>query len=1169
MDPVSRMASRLNVRLAAACFVCFSSVQIGLAQLPQTRLQAVFPTGGRAGTEFDVKVTSGADLDELAGLTFSHPGITATQKMSESGDKQVPVDSTFVVKIAPDVPVGLYECRARGLFGESNPRRFRVTAEPTIVETEANNNMDQATAVELGTVVHGTLGGAADLDFFRFDGTAGQSIVVRTEAATLDSQMVVAAELLDASGRRLKYVRNRYGEDPVLAAQLPSDGAYFVKLYDFTYRNGNDYFYQLLISDRPHIVAVDPPVAVPGTTNKLTLLGYNLTGGQPADLDGLWNDLQQLTVDVQVPQNDGQLPSVLPVGPVQSELEGFVYRWESPQGPSNQILIPFVHQQPAREAEPNDESTAVQKLDLPAELIGTFGRRGDVDTFDFEATAGEVLIIEVYGQRLGSAADPYFVLDQVQRDKDGNETGLKRLTAQDDIATNLGGNDFNTQSDDAQYRLTVPQDGTYRLAVRDRYFESRGGPSLYYRLSIRHETPDFQVIAFSAQSPAAANQPSQLGAAVVRRGGTVDLRVLIFRQDGFDGAVRVKLTNPPAGVAAAPIVIGTGAVSGTIVIQAREDAEVGDSDLVFEADAVIDDPQLVRQQVAAEKAVEPIAKQLQTSQESLAKLVVVRDQAAEKLAVAEAALRESPEDEGRKKAVEQAQAVLKPAQEKVDAATKERDEQAQKLSTVEQAFKAATAAVQQARHSKTRPVRAATLVWPVNGTDPAIARLTGRIRLSVMEELAPFHVDLGLENNEITVHQGRQLLIPVNLVKRSAFDENVSLTWNDVDKNSKVAAENKTVNKGSSSETLKVAVDQTAPEGDYTIYLRAQGQVPYSRNPARVDRAKATFEEASRLADVAAENLKTRTAERDESKKQLATVDAALKSNEALLKQQQATAQQAMATLAAATKSVGTAKTNVENSIAASKSAAEQLTSAEESLAKDAENPQLQKAKADAMALVASTKVALEAAEKAHAEALKVEQQAKVDLQKAEDAVKESTLKDVELKKQLADVQELLKNREELVKAADSSSKQTTADKAAADKELKAAEAAAKPKNVNYFPAAVPVVLHVRPAPLTLAAAVPDGGNLKPGAALEIKVTVKRSAGFTEPIQLSLVHGGELKGVTASSEGIPTGATEGVITLTATADAGEAAIPYAAIRATTGSAGEVIVDVPVNVKVTK
>src|SRR5205814_4712194 len=86
-----------------------------LAQLPQARLNAVFPAGGQRGTSIDLTLAGGTDLDEASALYFSHPGITAAQKTQMVEGQPQPVAGTFTVTIAADVPIGVYDVRARSL----------------------------------------------------------------------------------------------------------------------------------------------------------------------------------------------------------------------------------------------------------------------------------------------------------------------------------------------------------------------------------------------------------------------------------------------------------------------------------------------------------------------------------------------------------------------------------------------------------------------------------------------------------------------------------------------------------------------------------------------------------------------------------------------------------------------------------------------------------------------------------------------------------------------------------------------------------------------------------------------------------------------------------------------------------------------------------------------
>ena len=93
-----------------------SSAVLAQQNLPVAQLTSVFPFGGKPGGKTEVTL-SGADLDEVTQLHFSHPGITAKPKTAPSPIKGRPeqaLANQFVVTIAGDVPRGLYEARAIG-----------------------------------------------------------------------------------------------------------------------------------------------------------------------------------------------------------------------------------------------------------------------------------------------------------------------------------------------------------------------------------------------------------------------------------------------------------------------------------------------------------------------------------------------------------------------------------------------------------------------------------------------------------------------------------------------------------------------------------------------------------------------------------------------------------------------------------------------------------------------------------------------------------------------------------------------------------------------------------------------------------------------------------------------------------------------------------------------
>src|SRR5262245_34622769 len=97
------------------------------AQLPVTQLTSVFPPGAKEGTSADVTL-AGTDLDEVGQLVFNHPGITASPIMAAATklEPERPLPGQFKVNVGSDVAPGVYEARAQGRFGLSNPRSFTV-----------------------------------------------------------------------------------------------------------------------------------------------------------------------------------------------------------------------------------------------------------------------------------------------------------------------------------------------------------------------------------------------------------------------------------------------------------------------------------------------------------------------------------------------------------------------------------------------------------------------------------------------------------------------------------------------------------------------------------------------------------------------------------------------------------------------------------------------------------------------------------------------------------------------------------------------------------------------------------------------------------------------------------------------------------------------------------
>ncbi|MCA9061705.1 MAG: hypothetical protein KDA96_01520 [Planctomycetaceae bacterium] len=533
----------------------------GYGQLPQTRLSSLFPPGAQHGTTTEVVVAGGTDLDELDQLVFSNPGITAVPKFDAAGRQ---VTNTFVVSVDTAVPPGVYDARVRGLFGISNPVIFRIDSLPEANETAANETVEQAQAVPHNSVFNARCNGATDVDYFKVHADAGQTIVVRAEAALLTSPVQPHLQLLDQAGHRLAEARRNMGRDAVLVHTSTEAADYIIRVQDIVYAGGADYIYRLVVDSRPVVDQVIPQVVSPDGSTPVTVIGRNLPDATEIDasIDGVRLQNRQYLIEPR--HRSGST-----VGATTSAINDNTFWWHGIDG--NLIRMGESSLTALEEARDQAENEADQMVPVPVEVTGAFTRENDEDAFRFSAAKGQSWIIDISSARFGSLADPILIVEQVQIDASGNES-FKRLASEDDGRQNPGGANLPTWSDDPSFRLDVPEDGTYRIRMRDRYSESRGDVRLSYHISVRAPVPDFSLVLFDAFPSADGKAPASTGAISLRKGGSYELAVYAWRLDGHNDPITVTAENLPAGVTCSPTMIGAGQNSATLVLTASDDA---------------------------------------------------------------------------------------------------------------------------------------------------------------------------------------------------------------------------------------------------------------------------------------------------------------------------------------------------------------------------------------------------------------------------------------------------------------------------------------------------------------------------------------------------------------------------------------------------------------------
>jgi hypothetical protein len=561
-------------------------------QLPQPRLLTVIPHGGKVGTSVEVTFT-GQDIDEPHELLFSHPNIKATAvtppepptkpdpKQPKKGKRKQgprPGVTKFQVSIGGDVPVGNYDVRLVSKWGVSNPRTFAVGDQTEVLEKEPNNDVEQAQRVALGCTINGAVQAPNDVDYYVFSGKKGQHVVAACVAGTLGSRLHPEIILTTGTLKEIARQHAGAGENAVVDAVLPADGDFLIRVCQFGYSQGSpECFYRLSITTAPWIDAVHPTAVEPGKQAQITLYGRNLPGGKTDPTTILrGRALEKVTVTVNPPPDPQALDRLNFGGfvpPLQSHLDGFEYRIRNEAGVSNGVLLNYARARVVLDNEANDTPETAQEIPLPCEVCGRIERLGDRDWYAFTAKKGDVYVLDLLGERIGSASDLFMVLKNAATKQD--------IVQLDDNNETLHPQRFLTQSrDPPPYRFVAPADGKYLVLVGSQSAEAAADVQQVYRLRITPERPDFRLIVV----PPDHTRPDAL---TLWQGGNLDYTVFVWRQDGFKGEINLTVDGVPPGVTCKPQVIGPNVKHASLVFSAAPAAAEQVAALTIRGTAVI------------------------------------------------------------------------------------------------------------------------------------------------------------------------------------------------------------------------------------------------------------------------------------------------------------------------------------------------------------------------------------------------------------------------------------------------------------------------------------------------------------------------------------------------------------------------------------------------------
>ena len=360
------------------------------------------PRGGMQGATVTFTVR-GRNLGEAVGVVVSNPGMEgrilsvrplpppkkeAPRPGSSAADvfEAPPFEATVELKIGVDAPVGVHGFRIVTPLGTTPEVPFAVGAWKEVQESSSDGMSGIGSWAELPATFVGTLSEAGDVDEFRFRGRAGQELVFAVVAARVGSSLEPVLELVDAEGKRVAESGSGANEDIVLGAAITADGDYTLRISDYERRGGDGFPYRINAGEFPYITGVFPLGVPKGKPTTIRLEGYNLKGAE--------------TIRVEPPADAGLWDTF----PVWAETE---------KGRSlNAVRLAVGEYQELTEKEKGTGLKSATRVRAPVTVNGRIegfdqegARVADEDLFRFHAREGEMIILEVQADRLGSRLD--------------------------------------------------------------------------------------------------------------------------------------------------------------------------------------------------------------------------------------------------------------------------------------------------------------------------------------------------------------------------------------------------------------------------------------------------------------------------------------------------------------------------------------------------------------------------------------------------------------------------------------------------------------------------------------------------------------------------------------------------------------------------------------------
>ena len=318
-------------------------------------------------------------------MIFQEEGLAATNVPREKPD---PAALDFEMTVPPDCRLGPHLVSVRTPQGMTPVQPLAVSGDPETAEHEPDDKPDLAMASTLPATLTGVIDRPGDLDHFRFDARAGRSLVFEVTARSIGSPLNARLTLLGPDGTTLATSREEEGKgDPHLVFKATADGPLVLRVEDADYGGSGGHVYRIRAGENPLVKSVFP-------------LGVNTVADGLLILSGAF----ALPRTGMSPSRRGKSTRF---GTILDACPELGRDFES----ANRFRVVAADGPQRFETDRvNGEVANAEPIAVPGGVSGVIRAAGAEDIYRFEAKKGHRLVIETFGQRLGSPVDTSIVI---------------------------------------------------------------------------------------------------------------------------------------------------------------------------------------------------------------------------------------------------------------------------------------------------------------------------------------------------------------------------------------------------------------------------------------------------------------------------------------------------------------------------------------------------------------------------------------------------------------------------------------------------------------------------------------------------------------------------------------------------------------------------------------